>query len=466
MIHVCVALTVVAWLTTPLSGADVGTTFTYQGRLTDNGEAANGLYDFQFSLATGDWPLGFLTGTPIIVPDLEVVDGLFTVKLDFGDSISGYARWLDVAVRPGASAGSYTSLLPRQELTPAPYAIGLALPYVGVNQNASTLVTLDQQGTGNAMALMSGAGHGLDVSTDAGGNAVYAHTTGSGAGVVATTSGAGAALYGQTSGGAHAIHGYNLGSSGRAGYFRNESTLNTSDCLRVETNGSGAAIRGIGGTGRAGWFQITNASSAANALEVTTVGAGGSAARFETTNANNTSNTISGRNTGLGRAALLEITNPASTSNALEVITAGSGLAGKFVGDVEVVGHIEAQGQLLAHCGNVLNRGTPIAFGTIAYPTNALTNDSGNVVLFKWGDPGNGDAHYDVTVLDETNAQYWVVVADIVYNNPATTPYTFDARAGKPDANGKFKIYVKCTGGCDQFMSDQIDVSFVVYKAQ
>nr|WP_290666492.1 hypothetical protein [Ardenticatena sp.] len=113
--------------------AAVGTAFTYQGRLTDNGNPANGTYDFQFKLfdaATG----GAQVGSTVTVEDVTVTDGVFTVQLDFGGSaFDGNARWLEIAVRPGSSTGGYTTLAPRQALTPAPYA--LALPGLWTQQN-------------------------------------------------------------------------------------------------------------------------------------------------------------------------------------------------------------------------------------------------------------------------------------------------------------------------------------------
>ena len=59
---------------------------------------------------------------------------LFTVEVDFGSGIfTGAAYWLEVAVRP-AGTGAYTALLPRQKITPAPYA--LALPGFWTQQDA------------------------------------------------------------------------------------------------------------------------------------------------------------------------------------------------------------------------------------------------------------------------------------------------------------------------------------------
>ncbi|NIP28940.1 MAG: hypothetical protein GWN55_04415 [Phycisphaerae bacterium] len=100
----------------------MGTVFTYQGRLYDAGEPAEGIYDFQFSLY--DEPndgQGNLIRT-ITKEQVNVANGYFTVKLDFGDGIfTGDSLWLEISVRPGS--GNFTTLGQRQEVTSAPYAI-------------------------------------------------------------------------------------------------------------------------------------------------------------------------------------------------------------------------------------------------------------------------------------------------------------------------------------------------------
>lgn len=54
---------------------------------------------------------------------VAVSNGIFTVTLDFGSApFTGPARWLDIAVRTNG-AGGYTTLNPRQPLTPTSYAI-------------------------------------------------------------------------------------------------------------------------------------------------------------------------------------------------------------------------------------------------------------------------------------------------------------------------------------------------------
>jgi hypothetical protein len=103
--------------------APMGTAFTYQGRLMDANNPADGLYDFQFHLYTSFNSLSPLAG-PIDVNDVDVTDGSFTVDLDFGsNAFTGDARWLEIGVRPGETSDAFTPLGPRQEVTPTPYAL-------------------------------------------------------------------------------------------------------------------------------------------------------------------------------------------------------------------------------------------------------------------------------------------------------------------------------------------------------
>ena len=99
-----------------------GTAFTYQGRLNDAGNLPSGTYDMYFSLfatSSGGTTLGVVTNRPVAVSN-----GLFTVTLDFGSGVfTGAARWLEIGVRTNGSSGFYTTLAPRQQVTPAPYAI-------------------------------------------------------------------------------------------------------------------------------------------------------------------------------------------------------------------------------------------------------------------------------------------------------------------------------------------------------
>jgi len=96
--------------------------FTYQGRLTDGGTAANGNYDLQFALwdsASG----GAQIGSTLTLSSVAVSNGVFSVSLDFGaGSFNGANRFLEISARP-ISGGAFTVLTPRQPVTATPYAI-------------------------------------------------------------------------------------------------------------------------------------------------------------------------------------------------------------------------------------------------------------------------------------------------------------------------------------------------------
>src|SRR6266487_3576921 len=75
------------------------TAFTYQGKLTDGGNPANGNYDLQFALfdsAAG----GTQIGSTLTRSSVAVSGGVFTVQLDFGVSaFPGANRFLEIGVR-------------------------------------------------------------------------------------------------------------------------------------------------------------------------------------------------------------------------------------------------------------------------------------------------------------------------------------------------------------------------------
>jgi trimeric autotransporter adhesin len=98
------------------------TGFTYQGRLNDNSQVANGNYDFEFKLFTA-LTGGTQDGTPREVLNVAVSNGVFTVLVDFGaGAFPGADRFLEIGVRP-AGGGAFTTLTPRQQVTITPYAI-------------------------------------------------------------------------------------------------------------------------------------------------------------------------------------------------------------------------------------------------------------------------------------------------------------------------------------------------------
>src|SRR6266436_1976360 len=97
-----------------------GTAFTFQGRLNDNGAPANGNYGMVFYLCNTPDIGGQLANLGIV--NVPVTNGLFTVTLDFGANFPGADRWLEITVKTNGAA-TFTTLSPRQKLTPTPYAI-------------------------------------------------------------------------------------------------------------------------------------------------------------------------------------------------------------------------------------------------------------------------------------------------------------------------------------------------------
>jgi hypothetical protein len=101
----------------------LGTAFTYQGFLTENGKIVDGTYDLQFQLfdAPAD---GNQVGDTIDEGNFEVEDGHIALELNFGgDVFTGDKRWLQISIRKSAVGGNYTPLVPRLELTLTPYAL-------------------------------------------------------------------------------------------------------------------------------------------------------------------------------------------------------------------------------------------------------------------------------------------------------------------------------------------------------
>lgn len=134
-----------------------GTAFTYQGRLFTNGMPANGSYDLAFALFASSSG-GSAAAGPLTNSATGVTNGLFTVTLDFGSAVfTGAAYWLDLSARTNGN-GAFTELSPRQQLTPAPYAIYSenSGAVVSNSVSASQLDTLGPPSSGQVLAY-SGA---------------------------------------------------------------------------------------------------------------------------------------------------------------------------------------------------------------------------------------------------------------------------------------------------------------------
>ena len=99
-----------------------GTSFTYQGHLNNGNSAANGNYDFEFrnfdALSGGNQ-----FGSTVVLLNVPVTNGVFSVQLDFGNNFPGAPRYLGIALRQAGSGTDYTILSPRQQITSTPYAV-------------------------------------------------------------------------------------------------------------------------------------------------------------------------------------------------------------------------------------------------------------------------------------------------------------------------------------------------------
>src|SRR5437868_6080630 len=79
----------------PMMGAPAGTSFTYQGRLVNGTNPANGIYSIKASLFDA-LASGSQVGTSQTNGAVNVSNGLFSVTLDFGPGVfDGNGRWLE-----------------------------------------------------------------------------------------------------------------------------------------------------------------------------------------------------------------------------------------------------------------------------------------------------------------------------------------------------------------------------------
>jgi hypothetical protein len=291
--------------------ASPGTGFTYQGRLLDNGAPANGTYDLQLRLFNSGLG-GLQQGPTVLLNDQVVSNGIFTASVDFGARADGKALWMQIDVRPGASAGVYSPIFPRTKLEATPYAQGLSLPVTQSSNAASGLLSFTNDSTNDTAFVMKLTS--ADPSGIAPGIAFQPVL------ILDTNDGNGLATYTSRS-------------SAYAGYFSSSGTGSSGLVVINSTPGSGTGLRsdltsvtssgnaldsGTVGVGRAGFFSVSNTSNAANALEIQT-------------NGNANSQALRSLHTGLGDNGLFQIINAANEGEAVEATTNGLGNAGLFV---------------------------------------------------------------------------------------------------------------------------------------
>jgi hypothetical protein len=120
LLSICALL--IGWGTHLNLAAPLGSAFTYQGQLQQAGSPAQGTFDLKFTLFDS-LDGGTAIGGTVTTNGLAVSDGLFVVTLDFGgNAFTGEARWLEISVKTNGAV-DYVSLVPRQPLSPSPYAL-------------------------------------------------------------------------------------------------------------------------------------------------------------------------------------------------------------------------------------------------------------------------------------------------------------------------------------------------------
>ena len=141
------------------------TAFTFQGKLNENGAAANGQFDLEFKLY--DQPAGGVFLGTAAREDVSVTEGIFTVMLDYGADVfyAGSGRYLEIGVRAGASSGTFTTINPRQELTASPYSIqavraeksGDSERFAGLPPASFLRSNIDQNFSGSKLIINAGS---------------------------------------------------------------------------------------------------------------------------------------------------------------------------------------------------------------------------------------------------------------------------------------------------------------------
>lgn len=405
------------------SADPLGSAFTYQGQLDQNGSPANGSYDLEFALYTAS-----TGGTAIDTVELDaqaVAGGLINAPLDFTDvPYDGQALWIEVGVRD-AGGGAFTTLSPRQPITAAPYALYAAsgnpgpqgpagppgpagpqgpqgdagpqgpagpqgdpgpqgppgfvtLPYAGTISSGNAALGVANTGSGAAIVAIGTNGDGLQTTTSNGANSgLYATNTGGGKAVfgvsgtgqgVAGASTSGTGINGQSTTGS-GVRGATAGTSGQSGaagvwgdthdYYGVWGTSVAGDGV----HGTSSTATGVAGSSVSGWGNYGH-STTSDGVHGDTAGTSASGVAGINTGAGGYGVFGSGGIAGVFGTSGNGGTNDGTTG--LGVLGIGSNGSGGAFGSTGVKG---------------VEGGTPGgAFGVAGYSTS-----SSNYGVFAWG---------------------------------------------------------------------------------
>jgi hypothetical protein len=247
--HYLVAVVLFAFLNAAAFCFAQGTAFTYQGLLSESNGPANGSYDLTFKLFNAlSGPAQ--VGSTITDTATSVSNGLFTVILDFGAQYNGTSYWLELGVRSNG-VGSFATLIPRQELTPAPYAV------TAENLDGTVLAS---QLTGTLPSSLLSGSYGDALTLNNAGNSF----TGNGSGLTgvsaATLGGLGPLNFWQTTGNAGTTPGVNF--------------LGTTDGKALELKAPFVGINRTTAITGADIFSVTSSSSGFGGMYVDTAAGG------------------------------------------------------------------------------------------------------------------------------------------------------------------------------------------------
>ncbi|MEQ1678716.1 MAG: hypothetical protein ABL876_18610, partial [Chitinophagaceae bacterium] len=226
------------------------------------------------------------------------------------------------------------------QLASVPYSLysslsnDLVLPFNKTQADAGTLFKVTNSGVGTGSTALEGLTNsqannafaitGTVTSTTAGGFSSGVRGINNG------TGGLGIGVYGSQNGSGWGVYGTTpsgIGVHGQSASGFGVFGLST----------SGVGVYGNSSTGRGGFFEVTNTASTSDAVRAETNGTGASwavraissgtngAGLFQQTNATNTANNLQSNQGGLGRAGLFNSTNAASTANAVDINVAGTG---------------------------------------------------------------------------------------------------------------------------------------------
>ncbi len=236
----------------PLTVFAQGTAFSYQGRLAAGGSPANGSYDLEFTVCDA-LTTGNVVGGPVTNSATGVTNGLFTVTLDFGSGVfTGAARWLQLGVRSNGN-GAFTTLVPRQQLLPAPYSVMAS----AASNLLGTLPAAQLSGTLPASVL---AGYSGTVALTNGGNSFNGSFSGSFGGDGAGLTNVAGILAWQN------VTGTSQLAQPNAGYLANNAAQVT---ITLPASPSLGSIVRVSGAGAGGWLIAQNAGQSIQTSVVT-----------------------------------------------------------------------------------------------------------------------------------------------------------------------------------------------------